>query len=237
MVNFVELARAFTPEGDELTLRRRDEEFEIRFNGWEVMSSWGSLSEETLARLVCEGLGRRSRGFSSAGWGWATRFEQRSMRQVLTLRVIVSELVPAVIDWNRGPLASLARRPLEDRRVEVRSGSVIDILSASQHSFDGIILDVDNGPEAVLYQPNRFLYSAEGLELVKGALAVDGTLGVWSADRSTAFENTLSDAGFKWRRVAVDARGNDGGPEHTIYLARAGLEAGCVVTDRDASMA
>ena len=66
---------------------------------------------------------------------------------------------------------------------------------------------------------------------------MDGTLGVWSADRSTAFENTLSDAGFKWRRVAVDARGNDGGPEHTIYLARAGLEAECVVTDRDASMA
>ena len=169
------------------------------------------------------------RGSSSVGWGWATRFEQRSMRQVL--------IVPAVIDWNRGPLASLARRPLEDRRVEVRSGSVIDILSVSQRSFDGIILDVDNGPEAVLYQPNRFLYSTEGLELVKGALAVDGTLGVWSADRSTAFENTLSDASFKWRRVAVDARGNDGGPEHTIYLARAGLEAGCVVTDRDASMA
>ena len=166
------------------------------------------------------------RGFSSVGWGWATRFEQRSMQQVLTSRVIVSELVPAVIDWNRGPLANLARRPLEDRRVEVRSGSVIDILSASQHSFDGIILDVDNGPEAVLYQPNRFLYSTEGLELVKGALAVDGTLGVWSADRSTAFENTLSDAGFKWRRVAVDARGNDCGPKHTIYIALAGLEAG-----------
>jgi hypothetical protein len=79
-------------------------------------------------------------------------------------RVIVSELVPVVIDWNRGPLASLARRPLEDRRVEVRSGSVI-------------------------------------------------ALGLWSADRSTAFENTLSDAGFKWRRVEVDARGDDGGAE------------------------
>ena len=60
MVNLVDLAHAFTPEGDELTLRQRDEEFEIRFNGWEVMSNRGSLSEETLARLVCEGLGPRS---------------------------------------------------------------------------------------------------------------------------------------------------------------------------------
>jgi len=218
------LARAFTPEGDELTLRQRDEEFEIRFNGWEVMSSRGSLSEETLARLVCEGLGPRSSRIliGGLGMGYTVRAALDSARP--DSRVIVSELVPAVIDWNRGPLASLARRPLEDRRVEVHSGSVIDILSVSQRSFDGIILDVDNGPEAVLYQPNRFLYSAGGLELAKGALAMDGTLGVWSADRSIAFENALSDAGFKWRRVAVDARGNDGGPEHTIYIARAGIE-------------
>jgi spermidine synthase len=225
MVNIADLARAFTPDGDELTLRQRDEEFEIRFNGWEIMSSRGSLSEESLARLVCEGLSRRSARILIGGLGMGYTVRAALDASNPNSRVIVSELVPAVIDWNRGPLASLARRPLEDRRVEVRSGSVIDILSISQHSFDGIILDVDNGPEAVLYQPNRFLYSAGGLELVKGALSVDGTFGIWSADRSTAFENTLSDAGFKWRRVEVNARGDDGGPEHTIYLARTGRKA------------
>jgi spermidine synthase len=226
MVNLVDIARAFTPEGDELTLRQRDEEFEIRFNGWEVMSNRGSLSEETLAQLVCEGLGRRSARILIGGLGMGYTVRAALDAAGPDSRVIVSELVPAVIDWNRGPLANLARRPLEDRRVKVHSGSVIDILSVSEHHFDGIILDVDNGPEAVLYQPNRFLYSAGGLELVKAALAADGRLGVWSADRSTSFENTLSDAGFNWRRVAVDARGNDGGPEHTIYLVRTRLEAG-----------
>ena len=76
MVNLVDLAGAFTPEGDELTLRQRDEVFEIRFNGWEVMSSWGSLSEETLARLVCEGLGSVVRADSSSvgsGMGYTVR--------------------------------------------------------------------------------------------------------------------------------------------------------------------
>ena len=189
------------------------------------MSNRGSLSEKTLARLVCEGLGRRSARILIGGLGMGYTLRAALDAASPNSRVIVSELVPAVIDWNRGPLASLARRPLEDRRVEVRNGSVIDILSLSQHCFDGIILDVDNGPEAVLYRPNRFLYSGGGLELVKGALAMDGALGVWSADRSIAFENTLSDAGFTWRRVAVDARGNDGGPKHTIYIARAGLDA------------
>jgi spermidine synthase len=69
VVNLVELARAFTPESDELTLRQRSEEFEIRFNGWEVMSNRGSQSEETLARLVCEGLGRRSARILIGGLG------------------------------------------------------------------------------------------------------------------------------------------------------------------------
>lgn len=223
MVNFVDLARAFTPKGDELTLRQRDEEFEIRFNGWEVMSSRGSRSEEALARLVCEGFGQRSTRILIGGLGMGYTLRAALDAVSPDSRTIVSELVPAVIDWNRGSLASLARRPLEDRRVEVHSGSVIDILSISQHRFDGIILDIDNGPEAVLYQPNHFLYSAGGLELVKGALAAHGTLGVWSADRSAIFENTLSDAGFMWRRVEVSARGNDGGPKHTIYLAHTGL--------------
>lgn len=147
MVNLVDLARAFTPEDDELTLRQREEEFEIRFNGWEVMSNRGSLSEKTLARLVCEGLGRRSARILIGGLGMGYTVRAALDAASPDSRVIVSELVPAVIDWNRGPLANLARRPLEDRRVEVRSGSVIDILSVSQHSFDGIILDVDNGPE------------------------------------------------------------------------------------------
>jgi spermidine synthase len=149
------------------------------------MSNRGSLSEEALARMVCEGLGRRSARILIGGLGMGYTLRAALDAASLDSRVIVSELVPAVIDWNRGPLASLARRPLEVRRLEVRSGSIIDILSVSQHCFDGIILDADNGPEAVLYQPNHFLYSAGGLELVKGALAADGTLGVWSADRST----------------------------------------------------
>jgi spermidine synthase len=113
VVHLVDLARASTPEGDELTLRQRDDEFEIRFNGWEVMSSRGSLSEETLARLVCEGLGRRSARILIGGLGMGYTVRAALNAANPDSRVTVSELVPAVIDWNRGPLASLARRPLE----------------------------------------------------------------------------------------------------------------------------
>ena len=226
MDHWVELGRAQTSEGDELILRQRDQEFEIRFNGWQVMSSRSSLSEKALARLVFEDLGRTSPLvlIGGLGMGYSVRATLDAVGP--EARVIVSELVLEVVDWNRGPLAGLACRPLDDSRVEVRSGSIVDILSACEQSFDAILLDVDNGPDAILYEPNRFLYLAEGLKLIKDALTLGGVLGVWSADCSLGFENALEMAGMRWRRVIVDACSHGNGREHTIYLARTKHEAG-----------
>jgi spermidine synthase len=219
MDRWEELAQAFTPEGDRLTLRGRDGAFEIRFNGWEVMSSRMSVSEEVLARLVCEDLQRAGARVLIGGLGMGY-----TLRAMLDLagpdaRIVVAELVPAVVAWNRGPLASLAGRPLEDDRVEVRCGSVIDTLAVCEHC-DAVLLDVDNGPEAVLYEPNRWLYTAEGVDLVKRALAPGGILGLWSADRSPDFEVALDAAGMNWRRETVDIPAGGRGIEHSIYLAR-----------------
>jgi spermidine synthase len=215
-----ELGRASTLEGDQLLLRQRDEEFEIRFNGWELMSNRTYLSEEALARLVCEDIERKPIRVLIGGLGMGYTLRATLDAIGPDARVTVCELVPAVVDWVRGPLASLARRPLDDNRVEIRIGSVIDTLSTSQGRFDAIALDTDNGPQSVLHEPNGFLYSPEGLELAKRALARDGRIGFWSADRSPGFEEALEAAGMKWRRVDVDARGGEAGPEHSIYLAR-----------------
>ena len=86
-----------------------------------------------------------------------------------------------------GDLASLTSRPLDDDRVSVCIGSVVDVLATHRLSFDAILLDVDNGPEALLYEPNRVLYSVAGMELIRSALVPDGILGVWSADHSPGF--------------------------------------------------
>jgi spermidine synthase len=222
-----EPAHALTPEGDELTLRHRDGAFEIRFNGWEVMSSRSSLSEAVLARLVCADLPRAGARIVIGGLGMGY-----TLRATLDLagpdaRIVVAELVPAVVAWNRGPLASLAGRPLDDDRVEIRSGSVIDALSACEHCLDAILLDVDNGPDAVLYEPNRFLYSAAGLNLITKALAPAGILGLWSADRSAGFEASLDAVGMIWRRETVAIPTGRRGVEHTIYLARTRPRRGC----------
>ncbi len=119
-----------------------------------------------------------------------------------------------------GSLANLAGGPLDDSRVELRVGDVVDLLAGADEGFDVILLDADNGPEAVMYQPNRFVYGREGLESVKRALVPDGVAGVWSADPSAPFERELDAAGVKWRRIALAANGSRGNLEHSIDLAR-----------------
>lgn len=217
-----QLARASTPDGDELILRRRGGEFDIRFNGWELMASRTSRSEEALARLACEELRRSPRAILIGGLGMGY-----TLRAALDLappeaRVVVCELVPAIVEWARGPLADLAGHPLDDPRVEIRIGGVADFLPSSRHGFDAVLLDTDNGPEAVMREANGVLYSREGLDLAIGAVASDGVIGFWSADQSAAFESVLDAAKINWRRVAVNVRGGDSCPAHSIYLVRAG---------------
>ena len=135
-------------------------------------------------------------------------------------QVIVCELVREVIDWNMGPLAEQANRPLDDSRVKACECSIVDFLSAGGQTFNAIILDVDNGPGNILYQPNQFLYAVDGLKCIKNALDTDGVLGVWSTERSASFENALEAAGLDWRREKVEISGYREVHAQTIYIAQ-----------------
>jgi spermidine synthase len=213
-----ELARARMPGGDVLTLRRRGDAFEIRFNLLELMSSRNAVSETALARIAGGRIERDTAHVLIGGLGMGY-----TLRSVLNevgpgARVTVAELVPEVIAWNRGPLAGLAGRPLDDPRVVLHAGDVTDAIRANPDTFDAILMDVDNGPEAVFVESNHFLYSADGVRLILSGLKGGGVLAVWSADPSPGFERVL--AASRFERVDVAIRGEDG-PRHTIYLVAA----------------
>ena len=95
--------------------------------------------------------------------------------------IVVAELVPAVVTWNRGPLADLAGRPLDDSRVSVREVDVAEILKTSRHEYDAILLDVDNGPDGITQDENNWLYSQAGLHAACNALRPAGVFAVWSS--------------------------------------------------------
>jgi spermidine synthase len=134
-------------------------------------------------------------------------------------RVVVAELVPAVVAWNRGPLAALAGRPLDDDRVTIREVDVAQILQAEHPAYDAILLDVDNGPRGLTRKSNGWLYTRTGLDAAFAALRPAGVFALWSASPDRAFAQMLRKTGFEVDEERVLARGPLRGGYHTIWIA------------------
>ncbi len=205
---------------EEITLHKRGNEFSIRVNGNELMNSRVHGSEEALAELACARLEEIAEPrilIGGLGMGYTLAAALSSLNDAS--RVIVAELIPAVVTWNRGPLASFAGNPLADERVMVREVDVALVIKAEKRAFNAILLDVDNGPDGLTQSDNDWLYSDEGLQAASQALRVGGVLAVWSASRDDTFLKRLHKAGFRVDEKMVRARGDQGGSSHTIWLA------------------
>ena len=195
-------------------------EFLIAANGQSLMSSRMHGSEEALAVLGCRHARTLPRPDVLVG-GLGMGFTLRAALDVLPASacVTVAELVPAVVEWNRGPLAAVAAHPLDDPRVHVEAGDVAAVLRANRGRFDAVLLDVDNGPAAFTASDNACLYDAAGLAEARASLTPGGVLAVWSAAEDQAFERRLRAAGLTVARERVRGRGNKG-PRHTIVVAQ-----------------
>ena len=215
------LGETRTPEGDDMRLTRRDSEFVILVNGKTLMSSRMHGSEEALATLGCRHLRDVERPRVLVG-GLGMGFTLRATLDLLPMDAVVTvtELIPAVVEWNRGPLAPLAGYPLNDRRVRVEHGNVGFTLRGNTNRFDAILLDVDNGPAAFTTSDNCGLYDNAGVAASYAALKAGGTLAVWSAWDDTKFEQRLRFHGFTATVERVRARLKKGGPHHTIFIGR-----------------
>lgn len=216
-----QLAEARAPDGTRLTLTRQDDEFMILADGLPLMSSRMYGSEVALATLGCRDVPRRAPRVLVGGLGMG--FTLRAALDVVSpdAVVVVSELMPAVVEWNRGPLGPLAAHPLEDPRVRLDIRDVRETLRANRAGFDAVLLDVDNGPDAFSATTNASLYNDEGIAAARSALKPGGTLAVWSVRDDRAFVARLKRAGFQ---VTVEpARGRKGrGAHHTVFVAKAG---------------
>jgi spermidine synthase len=215
------LGETSTPDGDTLTLMRQDREFVILASGKPLMSSRMHGSEEALASLGCGHLARAEQPRVLVG-GLGMGFTLSATLAVLpaSASVLVAELVAGVVDWNRGPLGQCAAHPLNDPRVEIVVGDVLDTLRSSGARFDAVLLDVDNGPDAFTTARNSSLYSDTGLASIRSALRPGGVLAVWSAWEDRKFEQRLRHGRFDVEVHRVRARLKKGGPWHTIFLGR-----------------
>jgi len=219
MIPWVHLDTATVPGGGELKLMQRGGEFSITAGAITLMNSRMSGSEISLAEVACDHLrGRKNCRMLIGGYGMGFTLRAALAGLGTDARIVVAELVPAVLDWARGPMAALTADCLADPRVSIRQGDVGDVIAAGRGGFDAILLDVDNGPDGLSRSGNDRLYNLRGLLTARAALRPKGVLAVWSAAPNRDFSDRLGHAGFAVEEVK--ARANKGrGARHIIWIA------------------
>lgn len=220
MIPWDQLDSANTPAGDhELRLKQRGAEFSIMLGSNELMNSRLSGSEEALARLSCQRIaGRRQSKILIGGLGMGFTLRAALAELGTDAGIVVAELVPAVVAWARGPMASVFDGCLDDPRVTVREADVGRLIKLDVATYDAILLDVDNGPEGIVHGANDALCSIAGLNRARAALKPGGVLAVWSQGPDSGFARRLKQAGFSVEEVRVRANGKRGA-RHVIWIA------------------
>jgi spermidine synthase len=213
------LGSARTPDGTEVVLYRHDGAYLIRADGVELMSTRRHHSEDRLAALACAPLRDVAHArvlIGGLGLGFTLKAALGALRD--DAEVVVVELLAEVIAWNADPAYGLSADAMRDPRVRVVHDDVANVVGAQPGAFDAILLDVDNGAEAMLTSSNARLYAARGVAQTVGALRAGGTVAYWSADDDPRFADVLRRAGLAVRALRVRAHGT-AGPTHTLYFA------------------
>jgi spermidine synthase len=216
----IELARALTPDGKPFTLSREADALVVRIQGALLMSSRQHGSERAMAQYGVLPIRERPSARVLIG-GLGLGFTLRAALDVLRpdASVLVDELMKPLIKWHDGEVGALTEYALRDPRVQVSTDDVCDTLRSSGLPFDSILLDVDNGPVALSQSANSWLYSLEGLRVIRGRLNTGGRLVVWSAGQSPDFGRLMKRAGFVVEEVKVYARGEiKKGSVHWLYV-------------------
>lgn len=224
MIPYRNIAKTIAPDGAVLSLHEHDGEWHLKLNSRELMSTTSTTSEIMLGELACEHLARHGAPrvlIGGLGFGF-------SLRAVLPLvgesaEVVVAELLPEVVAWNREFLGKVNGSLLGDPRVKVLTEDVFDVIRRASGSmatrFDAILLDVDNGPTSFVQAKNSRLYDRRGFTFLQRALRPKGRVAFWSATEEPQFIRQLARAGFAAWGVEAKAHERAKRFAHRIYVA------------------
>ncbi len=215
------LDRAPIPGGGELLFYQRTDDYTIEVAGMagELMTTAHHGSEDALAELALKKV-RNAAEASVVIGGLGMGFTLAAVLRVVggKGKVIVAELVPQVVEWNKGPMGEHAGYPVNDPRTIVHVGDVLDLIRSGNATYDAILLDTDNGPEGLTQADNNRLYSHRGLRSAYDALKPGGVLAVWSTHPNAPFTKRLGMAGFRVEEQKVFAH-RDKGTKHHLWFA------------------
>lgn len=217
--------KARLPDGGELLLLQSGDAFSIELDEEELMGNTDYVSEQDLAHMTAQRLGRPDGAVLIGGLGMGFTLGAALEAWGPKARIRVAELVPEILTWARGPLAHVMAGKLDDPRVTVTLGDVHDVIAQGATAqdtgtFDAILLDVDNGPDGFVQKENDRLYGPAGLAAAHAALRPGGILTVWSADPDGSFTRALLEAGFDVEVALVPAYEGAREEQHCLWFAR-----------------
>ena len=203
-----------------MVLYQHGRDFSIQINGQDLMNSRQHESELELAQLGCAHLAsRKTPSILIGGLGMGYTLRQALDMLSPQAKVVVSELLGAVVEWNREFLGELNGQPLGDERVDLKTGDIVELISRSRSRFDAILLDIDNGPSEMTDSGNRRLYGREGILACRRALRDKGCMALWSAEPSKKFEQLLMSCSFHVRRFRVSAYKGSKSQSRFVWVA------------------
>jgi spermidine synthase len=209
---------AETLNGHDLVLSRLGEEWQVHTGPTLLMSSEEHHSEDALATLAIEKAGAVER-MLIGGLGMGFTLRAALERLPSSAQVLIAETSSALVRWNRTWLAHLTDRPLDDPRVQLVLGDVVDRIAEASAHFDVIVLDVDNGPAALVHSTNDRLYGPEGSVAALRSLRPGGVLAVWSRYDDEGYVQQLREVGFEAESITIPSVA-PGLPTYNVFVAR-----------------
>lgn len=166
------------------------EALELRVNGVFVMDTEQTTTERALARSALRDLVEaRDVLIGGLGLGFTA---QEVLRDSRVQHVTVVEIEQAVASWLRDGTVPHGPALFDDPRLLVTVADLRDFLAAVPPAeYDLILLDVDNGPDSLVFETNAALYEHRFLSLTQAALRPGGRLVIWSAAPSRRLAGRL----------------------------------------------
>ena len=217
----ITLAETMTPDGKSMALVEHDGDFSMRVDGRDLMHSSVSASELHLGEIAVEQLRGATEGrvlIGGLGMGFTLKSVLAGVGKNIAVEAV--ELIPEVVEWNRTFMKDLNGKLLDDPRVTVVTRDVYALLNRSKpNTYDAILLDIDNGPTAMVQKGNARLYTRQGMQQIRRALKAGGRVAIWSASVDTQFEARLKSMNFRIEAVPARLHKNARRSTYTIYVA------------------
>ena len=227
MKPYLKIAESTMPDGTHYSLHKHDGKIYLKYNGFELMSTALTFSEQMLADVGCQSLleGNPSRPahpkilIGGLGLGFTLKRTPELVGRPAT--VDVAELLPPLIEWNRTHLVEFNGPFLEDTRTVIIQGDLFDIVSNKQPgSYDALLLDIDNTPDDLITAGNSRLYSAGFLDKLRNVITPQGCIAYWLSEPAPKFKKCLFKAGFTVEEFASKPHEKSKRSRHCLLLAR-----------------